>query len=165
MNMAPLSVPSGSAINELIFILEMVKEPAKTKAFLKELSELVSEYSELSAKNSIEIYEIGKKKEEAVSLTKDHEAERVELNAKKERLSIEELSLNKFKQELHLKHGELQNKETLLDNLRASLLDDAKFKELQLSALMAEADNVKVESKKLIEEYQDKLNKLKAVMG
>lgn len=165
MNMSPPSIPNSSAINDLILILESVKDISKTKATLKELHEVVTEYQELSAKNSIEAYEAKKAKEESVIISSKNEEDKKENSLQKEALSLEALRLSKLNAELAQKSQELNNKEILLDNLRSSILEQSKADELKVFFALEQVKLAKEESEKLQDEYQEKLTKLKAVMG
>lgn len=164
MKMAQIAVPSGSAINDIVLILESIKDVSKTKTLLKNLQEIVTEYNELSAKNSIDLHEIHKAKESIGLEVSKNEAFKSELVLAKESLELEKLEQAKLSLELEHKKTELSNKETSLNVLKTSLMEEflAKEKDLEVEKYQA-SENLK-QAQALIEEYNDKLSKLKAVM-
>jgi hypothetical protein len=163
--MSPISVPSGQSISDLVLILDLVENPARTKKALKELKSLVDEYQELSAKASLDLASVHKYKEEALAITGKHEKERVELTVMREQASVEKHNLSKLSNELKLKEIELFNKESSLNNLKLSLLEQFKKKEEALASETIEAQKMKEEAQKIVEEYNQKLIKIKAVVG
>lgn len=160
---ANLPYPTASLV-DVLSILELVGDHAKSKKIIKELQLASIEFSD--AKHSHEIKsseldkkesEINKKIEKSLSLIVKSEESKKELQDKMEEFKA--LDLEYKQKEEALKQFETRNsvEKSEYDNILAKGQKEINVKTLELNKAQAECD-------KLIQEYSEKLAKLKAVM-
>lgn len=162
--MKSFSAPSGQAVSELIQILDLVSDKEKVKKMLSEIGEAIAEFHELSASNSVVAAEINAK--EQMYKGKDEQIQR-------ELLAIEEKrsELSSLQNELIEKEASLELAKAKMESEHEAMVADVKRREDDVasevekaSRMAEEAARLKVSSIKIIEEYQEKLTKLKSLM-
>lgn len=165
MNFMGVNLPYPTAsLVDVLSILELAGEPAKIKKLIKELQLASVEFSDVKEKYEAKAQELEKKDEALEKKILKHSACKVDSEEAKKELNdkIEEYKAidEEFKQkEEALKQFELRNSQEKkeYDSILAKGQEEISLKSAALVVAQAECD-------KLIQEYSEKLAKLKAVM-
>lgn len=165
MNFMSVNLPYPTAsLVDVLSILELASEPAKLKKIIKELQLASVEFSDMKDKYESKFQEIEKKDEALEKKISKHSHCKTESEEAKKELhdKIEEYKAldEEYKQkEDYLKQFEARNilEKKEYDSILAKGQEEINVKTLELNKAQAECD-------KLIQEYNEKLAKLKAVM-
>lgn len=163
--MSPIAPPSQSSMADLRALLELISDPAKMKAALESLAKQAEDLSERQQMLSVKEPEVeGLKKtlEEKEQYLKAWEAE-LELKAK-EILAKAQASAKREKEIEAKEESQAQR----FDEVQKSLdeaLNVAASREAAARAKIEEASSIGAAAEMMRKEYEDKLGKLKAMVG
>lgn len=159
------SIPPSQGISELLSILEVVQNKDAAKAALSEMKDMWKKIQEdleasadLMSKSSSAKEFLEKEKAELSKVSETLKEEKRQLKEKAQELESKALELMGMKKQFQM------DAEAFKESANAQVLEMSKREQkIQKDSLIAET--AKIEAEKLLQEYQEKMAKLKALAG
>jgi hypothetical protein len=157
--------PSASAISELKVLLDLVSDPAKVKAALKDLDEKLKEAGSVDKA-------LGEKAEAIAKAESAHLGAIAKVNELTKLLEAKEAALKGKEAAINMHAAEVHAKEKALASQAADFEAYSKEKGAELITKLNAADakflaasTLEKKSELLVKEFEEKSKKLKAAMG
>lgn len=155
----------GSLFSELKELLSLIGDPKKAKEQLELISEDIASLKELYKKNQQESERLSKMLEDLEKNKSELQANQSLYKEEKEFFDKKKNAVNEKEAELSLLEKKVKQQKTDLETEFSSKINEVNALKMSFEKSKQEADEKSKQADSLIKEYEEKLSKLKAMVG